>query len=219
MLRQEKLEEITDGRRYGINDMVRADAGGCKGCSKCCETMTNTIILSPLDVYRIERQTGKSFNELLDGHIELNMADGLILPNIKANKNGCNFLSEDKRCTIHSERPDFCRLFPLGRLYEGEGFSYILQVGQCDKALSKVKVKKWIDTPSLKDHDEFVLKWHGIIKKAGAKSAAAGDDERKKIVMGLLNEFYMTPYRDFYPEFFERANKYEMEIARWLLTE
>ncbi|MBQ8139695.1 MAG: YkgJ family cysteine cluster protein [Lachnospiraceae bacterium] len=219
MLRQEKLEEITDGRRYGINDMVRADAGGCKGCSKCCETMTNTIILSPLDVYRIERQTGKSFNELLDGHIELNMADGLILPNIKANKNGCNFLSEDKRCTIHSERPDFCRLFPLGRLYEDEGFSYILQVGQCDKALSKVKVKKWIDTPSLKEHDEFVLKWHGIIKKAGAKSAAAGDDERKKIVMGLLNEFYMTPYRDFYPEFFERANKYEMEIARWLLTE
>ena len=57
MLRDERLEDISDGRRYGINDLVKADAGGCKGCSKCCEIMTDTIILSPIDIYRIEKET------------------------------------------------------------------------------------------------------------------------------------------------------------------
>ena len=88
MLRDERLEDISDGRRYGINDLVKADAGGCKGCSKCCEIMTDTIILSPIDIYRIEKETNKSFNDMLDVNIELGMADGLILPHIKANKNG-----------------------------------------------------------------------------------------------------------------------------------
>jgi len=211
MLRDERLEDISDGRRYGVNDLVKADAGGCKGCSKCCEIMTDTIILSPIDIYRIEKETNKSFNDMLDVNIELGMADGLILPHIKANKNGCNFLSEDKRCTIHGNRPDFCRLFPLGRLYEEDGFSYILQVGQCDKPLTKVKVKKWIDTPELKEHEAYVLLWHKIVRKMGQKALEASEEERKSIVMSLLNEFYMTPFGDFYPEFIERARKYETE--------
>ncbi|MCR4616911.1 MAG: YkgJ family cysteine cluster protein [Lachnospiraceae bacterium] len=209
MLREESLEEISDGRRYGINDMVRADAGGCKGCSKCCETMTDTIVLSPIDIFRIENKTGKDFSELLAENIELKVHDGLILPNIKANNNGCNFLSDDKRCTIHESRPDFCRLFPLGRLYENDSFSYILQMGQCEKNCSKVKVKKWIDIPDLELHDKYVLKWHEIIKNAREKVfTSESEQHQKQIVMKILNVFYMKPYNDFYPEFFDRINIY-----------
>ena len=47
-------------------------------------------------------------------------------------------------------RPGFCRLFPLGRYYTEDGFKYIIQIHECAKKnRSKIKVKKWIDTPDL----------------------------------------------------------------------
>ena len=43
-------------------------------------------------------------------------------------KEACYFLNEEGRCSIHSFRPGICRLFPLGRFYEEEGFRYFLQI-------------------------------------------------------------------------------------------
>ena len=45
MKRYVSLEEISDGRLYGGNDMVKADCHGCKGCHKCCTGMGNSVIL------------------------------------------------------------------------------------------------------------------------------------------------------------------------------
>ncbi|MBP3902148.1 MAG: YkgJ family cysteine cluster protein, partial [Blautia sp.] len=53
MLRNESLEEIWDGKLYTLNDMVKADCQGCKGCSDCCRGMDDTVVLDPLDVHRI----------------------------------------------------------------------------------------------------------------------------------------------------------------------
>ena len=47
------LEEISDGKRYGLNDMVRAACNDCAGCSSCCEDMGESIILDPLDIYEL----------------------------------------------------------------------------------------------------------------------------------------------------------------------
>lgn len=207
MLRTESLEEITDGKKYGINDMVKAGTGGCAGCSHCCETMADTIVLSPYDIWNLEKETGRSFEQLVDTCIELNLHDGIILPNMKAVNGACVML-QDGRCSIHKSRPDFCRLFPLGRLYENGSFSYIMQVNQCDKASVKVKVKKWIDTPDYEEYSHFVLKWHDIIRTTSDKCAAnAGDAAKvKELMMGLLALFYQKNYEnDFFREFNERA--------------
>lgn len=207
MLRTESLEEITDGKKYGINDMVKAGTGGCAGCSHCCETMADTIVLSPYDIWNLEKETGRSFEQLVDTCIELNLHDGIILPNMKAVNGACVML-QDGRCSIHRSRPDFCRLFPLGRLYENGSFSYIMQVNQCDKASVKVKVKKWIDTPDYEEYSHFVLKWHDIIRTTSDKCAAnAGDVAKvKELMMGLLALFYQKNYEnDFFREFNERA--------------
>lgn len=213
MLREEKLEDITDGKRYGINDMVRTDTLGCKDCSKCCETMADTIVLSPLDVHNMEMATGKDFNALMEKYIELKMHDGVILPNIKAIAGACVMLKE-KRCSIHAARPDFCRLFPMGRLYENDSFSYVLQIGQCEKAQAKIKVKKWIDTPEYDRHSAFVLRWHSIIRNTAqlvTQLSAEGNTEKAKgLIMSLLADFYQKPFEDgyFYEEFDKRATEY-----------
>lgn len=224
MLRNERLEDITDGKKYGIDDMVRADAGGCIGCSKCCETMTDTIVLSPLDVFRLSKKTGKSFAELMSFGIELNMQDGIILPNLRNSGKGCVFLSEG-RCSVHDMRPDFCRLFPLGRLYEGEDYSYILQTHECDKPRSKVKVRKWIDISDYNAYREFVLAWHRVVKSTRERfislSMEGKDTEAKGLVIKLLEIFYQTPYESlssqeegaFYQEFMARHGRFKEETG------
>ena len=65
MKRNVDLNEITDGRFYGLNDLVRAGCQNCTGCSKCCHEMVDTILLDPLDVFRLNRALRTSFDELL----------------------------------------------------------------------------------------------------------------------------------------------------------
>lgn len=155
MKRNVSLEEISDGKLYTLNDMVKADCHDCRGCSACCRGMGSSIILDPLDVCRLSVNLGKSFDELLEKELELGMVDGAILPNLRMTgpEEACVFLDGRGRCSIHSFRPGICRLFPLGRYYQEREFRYFLQVHECPKPdRTKVKVKKWIDTPNLKQY-------------------------------------------------------------------
>lgn len=212
MLRDCDLDKISDGKKYQINDMVKADCNGCKNCSECCHGMGNTIVLDPLDFYRISDHLKYSFEAMIDKQIELNIVDGIILPNLKMLDHlheQCVFLDENNRCSIHAYRPGICRIFPLGRLYEDNSFSYILQVKECpNENKSKVKVNKWIDTPNLKQNQRFISDWHYFLKEIHAKLLTRADEELiKKVTMQILQFFYIEPYKteeDFYAQFYAR---------------
>ena len=96
MKRQGNLQEISDGRLYGPNDMVRADCGGCEGCSACCTGMGNSVILDPYDGFRLTSGLRRGFEKLLGSCVELTLQDGVILPNLmmKGEKEACVFLTE-----------------------------------------------------------------------------------------------------------------------------
>lgn len=213
MLRECNLDEISDGKKYSINDMVKADCDDCKGCSACCHGMGSSIVLDPLDVHRLMSHFQTRFEVLLEDKIELNIVDGVILPNLKMNTQAegepCVFLDAEGRCSIHEDRPGICRIFPLGRVYEDNSFSYILQIHECQKEnRSKVKVSKWIDTPDLKKNQQFITDWHYFLKAAQARLAAGGEEELiKRIAMQILQYFYIEPYHadsDFYEQFDKR---------------
>ncbi|MDO5411423.1 MAG: YkgJ family cysteine cluster protein [Lachnospiraceae bacterium] len=215
MKRNVDIKDISDGKLYGINDMVKADCGDCRGCSACCAGMGNSIVLDPLDLYRMETGLHTDFQHLMNGYIELNMVDGMILPNLKmAEKTEqCAFLSEEGRCRIHTLRPGICRLFPLGRIYkeEGRGFDYFLQIHECRNAnRSKVKVRKWIDTPDVKRYEQFVVDWHYFLEDVTAKLKNCADEAKvKEVIMQVLTLFYVQPYAegDFYEQFYIRLEQ------------
>lgn len=50
MKRKVDFKDISDGRLYSSNDMVRADCHNCEGCSACCRGMGNSIVLDPLGI-------------------------------------------------------------------------------------------------------------------------------------------------------------------------
>ncbi|MDD3413748.1 MAG: YkgJ family cysteine cluster protein [Lachnospiraceae bacterium] len=213
MKRNVSLDEISDGKLYQLNDMVKADCADCRGCSSCCKGMGNSIVLDPYDVYRLSIATGKSFQQLLTDHLDLSMKDGVILPTLRmvGEEESCSFLSKEGRCEIHTYRPGICRLFPLGRFYENHSFQYFLQIHECEKKNRlKIKVHKWIDTKDPIRYDAYILDWHYYLNDFSEKIlAASSEEEQKELIKYILLQYYYKGFetdQDFYEQFYHRRN-------------
>lgn len=214
MEREMDMSEVSDGKKYGLQDMVKVGCGDCAGCSDCCQGMEDTVVLDPLDIYRLTTGLEKSFGELLDHAFTLGVVDGLVLPRLKidGNQGRCVFLNEEGRCRIHPYRPGICRLFPLGRIYEEDSFWYFLQVHECPrKNKTKVRVRKWIDTPKPQEYERFVLCWHNFLKEMQERAEnALGAEDKRSLSLGILKTFYERPYeeeKDFYEQFDQRMKE------------
>ncbi len=224
MIREIDLDKISDGKLYDIGDMAKLGVDDCSGCHACCCGMGDSITLDPYDVYRLEKGLSKSFEELLAEHLELRVADGIILPCLKMSTDGaavktsasatneqeghCTFLDENGRCSIHLYRPGICRLFPLGRIFENDSHKYFLQVNECLKERqTKIKIKKWIDTQDIGRYESYIDRWHYFIKSITDRAAEMPEDQLKAVNMGILQRFFIAPYDaniDFYSQFEER---------------
>ena len=211
MKRNVDLSDISDGKLYTINDMAKLGCQNCTGCSACCQGMGNSIVLDPLDVFRISEKTGQTFEGLLQAYLELNVVDGIILPNMRQTglNEACAFLDSHGRCSIHEARPGICRLFPLGRYYENGDYQYFLQVNECQKGnRTKVKISKWVDTPEYSRYKAYILKWHYFLNEVEELLVCSENEAyNKQCCMLILQAFYMKKYdsrRDFYEQFEER---------------
>ena len=209
MIRNVDLLEISDGSLYTASDLVKADCQGCEGCFACCQGMGSSIVLDPWDIAQMSEGTGKSFEELMQDSIELNVVDGMVLPNLRMNKKTerCEFLNQEGRCRIHPFRPGICRMFPLGRYYEESGFRYFLQIYECKKKRrSKIKVKKWMGISDLKAYEAYIWDWHQFLSLCRRESEQLEEEQIKILQTYLLRTFYQRAYdyKDFYKEFYER---------------
>ena len=211
MKREIDIKEISDGKLYDLNDMVKADCKDCEGCSACCKGMGNSIVLDPLDVFRLTKGLNCTFEALIQKQAELNVVDGIVLPSIRMGEaeEACGFLNPQGRCSIHSFRPGICRLFPLGRIYTEEGIRYFLQIYECAKKnRTKVKVRSFMDNPDGKRYDKFIADWHDFLKKAENEMEKQNDPNfTRELSMNVLKMFYLTPYekeQDFYDQFGKR---------------
>lgn len=211
MRRQVSLEEISDGRLYGKNDMVRTDCGGCRGCSSCCRGMGNSVILDPLDIYRLTVGLSCTFEELMTDKIELNVVDGVILPNLKMSVGDetCAFLDAAGRCSIHAQRPGVCRLFPLGRYYPpadssvAEPGAALSSVTEPEAAGSDVAGTDHAGTNAEKK--ETSGKAEGITKGAGRKPAHGSSASRGFRYFLQVHECPMP-------------NKTKVKVSKWVDT-
>ena len=213
MKRNIDLNDISDGKLYSSNDLVKTDCHGCVGCSDCCHGMGESIVLDPMDVFHLNKATGKDFSTLVnEGYLALNVVDGLILPNLNMNNStgGCAFLNKEGRCSVHSLRPGICRLFPLGRYYEAEGFKYFIQIHECSCSnRSKMKVKKWLEIPDIRSYEKYIFDWHKFVILMEDYVTKDTGEDMKAVMMNILKVFYQIPYNgtediDFYKEFYRR---------------
>ncbi|MBP5184109.1 MAG: YkgJ family cysteine cluster protein, partial [Lachnospiraceae bacterium] len=164
---------------------------------------------------------GCTFRDGYGKLFELRVVDGITLPYLLKSKEteDCILLSGG-RCRIHAHRPGFCRLFPLGRMYNETGFDYFLQTGQCRCGKTKpVTVREWLGIPDLEEYERYIQSWHDLTEKCqkDAMQAATSGESRKAanaeyilgISMKLLNAFFIPPYdtnTPFYEQYYKRLN-------------
>lgn len=201
-------------------DLARIACNNCQGCHACCTGMGQSIVLNPLDIYRLETGLDMTFEQLLAVYIELNVEDGIILPNMKMQEGteACGLLDDNGRCSMHAFRPGLCRLFPLGRNYGDNSFQYFVVEGACPyPQKSKVKISRWLEEPNFKQYEVFIAQWHYFIKdmKNVVQWTADKPECAKAINMLILQEFYMKPYdimQDFYNQYAARKNYVEEQL-------
>lgn len=210
---EEHLKQISDGKLYHANDMVKVGCHDCEGCSLCCHDMGESILLDPFDIDTLTKNLNQTFEQLLDGPVELHVEDGLILPNLKMQGKDepvCSFLNEQGRCGIHSFRPGICRLFPLGRNYEGDKLSYFLLKDACPaKNKSKLKISKWLETDRLREYERFLVEWHRLVKRLREEIAGYTEETIRQMNLKFLHLFFMQPYEseDFFEQFYIRLEE------------
>lgn len=184
-------------------------------------------MLDPWDIYMLQKGTGRDLNSLLESELKLRVAEGLILPCINmpeedlldsygciipGSRMCCAFLDSKARCSIHEYRPGFCRLFPLGRIYEDDSFDYFVQIDECPYPnKSKVKIKKWLGIPNLAKYEQYILHYHNLCKKITSKfTSDTSEAVMKSTDMMFLKVLFTTPYDtegDFYEQYYSRTEQ------------
>ena len=215
------LHEISDGKLYTKNDMVKLGCNGCSGHASCCRFAEDTITLDPYDMYRLSTGEGLSFELLYSRElIALSPVNGLLLPHLNFSKEtgSCPFLEPDGLCRIHGNRPGLCRLFPLARYFEDNTLHYILQVHECPNPVTpKVKIKNWLGIPNLDRYEAFLAEWHELVADTQKKNTAATDNQTINTVTTVfLKLFYLTPYgkeEDFYLQFQQRKEAFQSALT------
>lgn len=216
---EKSLEIISDGKIYEIDSIVKADAGGCEGCSACCHNVGDLIELTPFDLYQMKLSTKQSFDELLVDKIELRINNKMNLPylKMKGDTKRCSFLNDEDRCNIHAYRPNICRLFPLGRVYEKDGFKYFLQVDACVKSnLHEIEVGNWLGIERYEDNKTFIMIWYTLMKALAFRlKFVYNEKELHAINEDLLDMFYRMKVEeeDFYKVFTRAVDEAKTKLG------
>ncbi len=92
----------------------------CSSCGACCKNVRDSIVLEPLDAFRMIREyknngCGDSADDILWKIADLKELsrgfDVFVLKTV--NDSGVCGMLKDNRCTVYSARPRTCRLYPF----------------------------------------------------------------------------------------------------------
>jgi Fe-S-cluster containining protein len=167
--REQLQEKILDEyKRLGPEDTFKFGCYPGVSCfNKCCGDVN--IFLSPYDVLRMKKRLGITSAEFLEQYalmpVQKDMKTPVVMLRMKDDEaKSCSFL-RDEGCSIYTDRPWPCRMYPLGLAaqkdtpdgWRGEQFYFLLQEDGC-KGFEEQKewsVREWMDDQGVDEHDEW----------------------------------------------------------------
>ena len=159
-------------------DYADIECNDCVGCeNSCCRELSGAITLDSWDMALLKKGLGKSFDELLEEKlITLRYINGAVVPTfaLKKDKKECVFLRDDGRCSIHPWRAGICRMYPVARMWQGNGrFSYYLQPGECvHRSTARTKISDWLGYEDVKTYEAEISAYHLRLQEYRTQYAA-----------------------------------------------
>lgn len=169
----------------------------CRLCGGCCRHTADSIMLEPLDIYRLSRYlqergeiTGGP-EDVLDRYAHpYVIADGYpaFVLNTEGAERSCIFL-HDGRCSVYEARPRVCRLYPFGVApgSRGRDFNYYLCTDHPHHFGSgSVKAGEWFSANFSKEEREYLKADYDFLAVMGKKIRSMGEERFKKNLFQFL---------------------------------
>jgi Fe-S-cluster containining protein len=132
---------------------------GIGGCESTCCKASAPIILNPYEIALICRECDISYENLLD-IVDTDRANGFPLVLLPRDPS-CHFWTKDG-CRIYAARPLACRLFPLGRVYDGSQSRFVLpKQNSCDGLIHEAAgtVGEYVTAQDVDRHIQMADRW------------------------------------------------------------
>jgi len=164
--------------------------------------------LTPYDILRMKNRLNISSDQFLEQYTETLFDHHPRFPMVKlrmgtGEKHRCPFVT-DKGCSIYEDRPEACRLYPVGRasaLVDREAETrekyFIVDEAHCRGFQEKKKwtLQKWLDHEGVKEYKAMNNAWLGIMtssKSLGPKAHLA-----QKHQMFFMASYNLDKFRAF----------------------
>lgn len=148
----------SDARVLSESDLFQLSCG-TGGCASNCCTKSAPIILNPYEIAVICRESGMSYEDLLD-IVDTDRAEGFPLVMLPRDPS-CHFWT-GRGCRIYRARPLACRLYPLGRVFD-HGESHIVhpELNVCSGLASApaVTVGEYLMSQDVDTHISMADRW------------------------------------------------------------
>jgi len=194
----------------------------CQRCGACCRQVEDSIMLEPMDIYRLSRflrERGESIEGPEDMLAQYTHPDMLVdrlpifLLNTDGPENACVFL-KDGRCSVYEARPRVCRLYPftVAPGERGRDFLYCLCTERPHHFTGgTVSAKDWFRENFPKDARSFLKEDFDALPILGKNAVDMGERRFKSLIFQFLFYRYYNYDLDkpFLPQF--HANTGELK--------
>jgi len=194
--------------------------------TQCCARLR--LILTPYDILRMKRRLKLSSEDFLRDYTETVVDPHHRFPMVRLKMNGgpkgaCPFVSGEG-CTIYEDRPEACRLYPIGRAsavsdgaVEAQEKFFVVAESHCQGFREKKAwtLEEWLNHEGVREYAAMNDRWGGIV--TSFKTLGPRAHLEKKHQMFFMASYNLDKFREFLfkSRFFERF-QVDMDLKRQL---
>lgn len=211
------MNGLANTREVVLNETVPFH---CQMCGGCCRYLKDSIMLEPMDAYRLARclrERGEPVEGTEDVLAEyahpawLTDRFPMFLLNTAGSMEVCVFL-KNGRCSVYDARPRVCRMYPfsVGPGSRGRDFRYIL----CTEKLhhftdGMVRVKDWLSHNFSREAKAVLKADYEALPSIGQNIRAIGEEPFQRLMFQFMFYRYYNYELDkpFQPQFLSNLEK------------
>ncbi|MCF8129619.1 MAG: YkgJ family cysteine cluster protein [Deltaproteobacteria bacterium] len=174
--------------------------------TECCAKLR--LLLTPYDILRMKNRLNISSDQFLDQYTDTLLDPHSRFPMVKLRMgegkgHRCPFVSP-KGCSIYEDRPEACRLYPVGRASAPaaretetrEKYFVVNETHCCGfREEKKWSLKEWLNHEGVKEYKTINDQWMGIM--TSSKSLGPKDHIPRKHQMFFMASYNLDKFRAF----------------------
>lgn len=200
---------MDDFEQFQKNELKTRDATftfECAMCGGCCRNRQQPILINGADIFRMSKALGVTTADFVRKNTECYLGDSSHVPVtvLKERLDGSCPMLRKGRCTVQSDKPVVCALFPLGRYHDVRDHSvhYFKNPNGCNGCNTEKTwtLGEWLDAFKIEETESMTRAWLDLLTgicKVTARMKPETISEEMRFTMAVALYFNYDTSRDF----------------------